>query len=192
MQTLGEIQVLVRAASDRIPGEQAAARETTQFRIKAAVMEMNPHLLITAAFLAFTKANLAYETEDKPAHIELPTVEGGRVKYAWLNAYQSFPFHSRVKSGEAPVHALSFPAPSEESNDGEARRAVYHRASLRAVYASHSGGQSQTLNQHTQDREPATEQPSTFAPTPTQGGIPAHRPKVFPLACGLVFPPEWV
>ena len=164
--------------------------EHTMFRVRAAVIKgLTPHLLLTAAFLSFAEAKLAYASDGVPPHVELPTVDGPRVKYEWLNNVQVQAWHHRIDSAQANVGRITFEKPVEDDDEDE-QLGVYTETPLSTLVAERV-----RLNRITilQDGVPVAKQPSASRETAvmatptfpnTQGGIPAHGPSVFPTATG--------
>ena len=105
--------MVVRLASARLPGETPAEQEETQYRVTAAVVEMTPYCLLTAAFLSMMEAKMAYSSASTPAYLEVPAWNGERVRYTWLNIEQVLPWHHRVMTGDAKVYEHREPTPQE-------------------------------------------------------------------------------
>ena len=125
MKILGELQVLVRIASPRIAGQPAVGEggELTRYRLRAAIIKMAPRAILTASFLAFTKARLAYANAEEPASVELPLVDDTRIKFTWHDAASILEAHTRLNTtGAMEIHHRSFsfqPANQVAGHQGE-------------------------------------------------------------------------
>ena len=201
---LGEMEVVVRLASARLPGESPAAQEDTQYRVTAAVAEITPYCLLTAAFLSMMEAKMAYSTASTPAYLEMPAWDGTRVRYTWLNMMQALPWHKRVVTGEAKVYELRVPTLQEVEQGvppilhtrtmAEMRRPQQTSASaniqdgtpvakqpqVSLVKNSNPPTSARPRPASARRRQTSVRPPPTSATANTQEGIPATRPSVSP------------
>ena len=84
---------------------------------------MAPRAILTASFMAFTRARLSYANSEEPAFVELPLVDDARIKYTWHDAASILEAHTRLNTtGAMEIHRRSFsfqPANQVAGHQGE-------------------------------------------------------------------------
>ena len=206
MKILGELQVLVRIASPRIAGQPDVGEggELTRYRLRAAIIKMAPRAILTASFMAFTKARLSYANEEEPAFVELPLVDDTRIKYTWHDAASILEAHTRLNTtGAMEIHHRSFsfqPADQVTGHQGEdlvriATDSVINYQGKRIVGSyiasvQHKDGKPVAVQPRESRERSRPTGPGEPANPPPQEGIPAKRPKVSPKTCLLYTSPS--